>query len=118
MSLFDDNIEVIAIWIIAIGALIFAINKTLKLGKGEKCKDNELSSLANDLIKQLPQLKPSPKNGEDAQFAQIQSQLKELQNRLSNIQSRQDKLNAASELVELKKNLSTIQSGLTKNKKR
>ena len=118
MSFFDDNIEVVAIWIIAIGALIFAINKTLKLGKEEKGKDNELSSLANDLIKQLPQLKPCPKNGEDAQFAQIQSQLKELQNRLSNIQSRQEKLGVASELMELKKNLSTIQSGLAKKKQR
>lgn len=118
MSFFDDNIEVVAIWIIAIGALIFAINKTLKLGQEEKGKDNGLSDLANNLIEKLPPLNCNPKNGEDAQFAQIQSQLKELQNRLSNIQSRQEKLNVASELMEVKKNLSAIQPGSAKNKKR
>lgn len=87
MSFFDDDIEVVALWILAIGAVILAINKTLELGQ-EKDKQNVCSSLTNSLLQQLPQQNTNSKNRDDLQFAQIQSQLRELENSLSTISKR------------------------------
>jgi hypothetical protein len=80
MSFFDDDIEVVALWILA-------INKTLGLGQ-EKDNQNVCSSLTNSLLQQLPQQNTNSKNRDDLQFSQIQSQLRELENSLSTISKR------------------------------
>ncbi len=71
----DDDVVVIALWIIAIGFIILAIDKTTRL--------NDSSNHAIPLFPQEPPQPPQPQSFsaqslEDQQFNQIQQQLKQL----------------------------------------
>lgn len=73
----DDDVVVIALWIIAIGFIILAIDKTTRL--------NDSSNHAIPLFPQGPPQTPPQPQGfssaqslEDQQFNQIQQQLKQL----------------------------------------
>ncbi|WP_206529406.1 hypothetical protein [Brevibacillus sp. SYP-B805] len=75
MSSKDDDVAVIALWIIAIGFFILAVDKTTRLGK------NTRPSLTVPItVEKCP-----PQNQEDKQFEQIQQQLRQLKDGLENI---------------------------------
>ncbi|MBP1930105.1 hypothetical protein [Ammoniphilus resinae] len=71
----DDNIAIIGLWIIAIGFVVLAIDKT--------------SRLNNDQNQEQIQLPPSDQQStpqpEDEQFKQIQMQLQQLKNGISEL---------------------------------
>ena len=81
MSIFcgdDDDVFVIALWIIAIGFIILAIDKTVKLNNPSNNGD---SGTANGSSSQTQCPTPVDQNNqEDAQFQEIQKQLKQLGN--------------------------------------
>lgn len=73
----DDDVAVIALWIIAIGFIILAIDKTTRL--------NNPSNPITNLLPQCPDSQSSQQQRlnqqstiEDQQFNQIQQQLKQL----------------------------------------
>ena len=79
MSIFcgdDDDVMVIALWIIALGFIILAIDKTTKLNNPSA---NSESKSANGPTSQT-QIPAATNTGqyEDAQFYEIQKQLKQL----------------------------------------
>jgi len=75
----DDNIAIIGLWIIAIGFVVLAIDKTTRLNNGSQ---NQV------------QIQPPPSNQqntpqpEDEQFKQIQMQLQQLKNGISELKKK------------------------------
>lgn len=69
----DDDVAVIALWIIAIGFFILAVDKTTKLSN--KPETN----------KPIPVPCPPCNQSDDQQFDQIQKQLEQLKNGLTQL---------------------------------
>lgn len=85
MSFSDDDVAVIALWIIAIGFIILAIDKTTKLNNGI----DQAAQLLPPVPVPEPQPPSVPSSGfnqeEDQQFMQIQKQLQQLGNGLNQL---------------------------------
>lgn len=84
MSFFDDEAEVIILWIIAVIFLIFAIVQTTKVGEEQNKKKQDVCSPLSTL-QQLFTQNCNQKQEDDEQFSQIQSQLKSLEDSLAAI---------------------------------
>ncbi|MGF9906544.1 hypothetical protein [Brevibacillus porteri] len=82
----DDDTAVIALWIISIGFVILAIDKTTRLSQKPAC-DNE--KLMQPLIQLNKQINGNNKNGndndEDMQFKRIEQQIAQLRDSLQDI---------------------------------
>jgi len=79
MSIFfsdDDDVMVIALWIIAIGFIILAIDKTTKLNNPPAKSDSQPAN-GSACQKQLPGCQAMG-NHDDPQFDEIQKQLRQL----------------------------------------
>ncbi|MED1785515.1 hypothetical protein P4V43_27205 [Brevibacillus fortis] len=82
----DDDTAVIALWIISIGFVILAIDKTTRLSQKPAC-DNE--KLIQPLIQLNKQVNGKNKNGndddEDMQFKRIEQQISQLRDSIQDI---------------------------------
>ncbi|ASJ56268.1 hypothetical protein BP422_23540 [Brevibacillus formosus] len=82
----DDDTAVIALWIISIGFVILAIDKTTRLSQKPAC-DNE--KLIQPLIQLNKQVNGKNKNGndddEDKQFKRIEEQIAQLRDSVQDI---------------------------------
>lgn len=82
----DDDTAVIALWIISIGFVILAIDKTTRLSQKPSC-DNE--KLIQPLIQLNKQINGKNKNGndddEDKQFKRIEEQIAQLRDSVQDI---------------------------------
>jgi|GEM_PF-6811562 len=75
----DDNIAIIGLWIIAIGFVVLAIDKTARLNNGSQ---NQVQ------IQPPPSNQQSTPQPEDEQFKQIQMQLQQLKNGISELKKK------------------------------
>lgn len=84
----DDDTAVIALWIISIGFVILAIDKTTRLSQKPAC-DNEKS--IQPLIQLNKQINGNNKNGngndndDDMQFKRIEQQIAQLRDSIQDI---------------------------------
>ncbi|WP_139492326.1 hypothetical protein [Brevibacillus dissolubilis] len=87
MSASDDDVMVIALWIISIGFIILAISKTVGLNN-EPCKEDggngtKLVPPVPTPVPQTSAVQADNKQAEDEQYTQIQKQLQQLSSGIS-----------------------------------
>ncbi|CAI9006840.1 TMhelix containing protein [Brevibacillus sp. IT-7CA2] len=84
----DDDTAVIALWIISIGFVILAIDKTTRLSHKPACNNNNEKSI-QPLIQLNKQINGKNKNGndndEDMQFKRIEQQISQLRESVQDI---------------------------------
>ncbi|WP_253901698.1 hypothetical protein [Brevibacillus sp. HB1.3] len=82
----DDDTAVIALWIISLGFVILAIDKTTKLSQKPACNNDKLIQPFIQLNKQINgKNKNGNDNDDDMQFKRIEQQIAQLRDSVQDI---------------------------------